>query len=1085
MQQAETNRAACSCADWQSGAVPHAWVQKAETNRAPCGPTSRSWINWLAFAGLLFLVAAQSPGPAAGEEPADAFLAELCNRRHYDLALDYLTQMESSPLAPASFRRRIPLLRAETIIKSIEDLRNETVWEARMAEAQRLLEDFAANASTPEDRCFAAETLASLRFKQARFYLNKMEKPTHSDTERETSRARARELLQQSINAFTTARKITNDRLEELLKPGNDAATIDRATLDRLKDSFTQILLRMPIAGEFLADTWPAGSAEQKQLLEQAEKDYLVVWEKYFRYAAGVDACMFAARCRQKLGRDAEALQLLDELLTMDDKPELLPIKLKAALLAIESWRKTNPYPYEPVIQRLQPVLANLSRQQQRDPDWLAVQLEVAIALKAKADALVASGGANSEARDLNQSAASLAKTVARVPGAIQPRALELLATWNIEINAADEAGALTELPPESFDDARARALDLIGEIDSLRIEGLALKEKLKSAAEADRAGVEAALVTNGADLKAAVTKALAMLRIANGMVNEDTPRADRNHVRYLQAFCHLAAGRYLHAALIGEFLVDRYPGEEWTRQAAVFVVNSNAAMYEAAPADNRVFEQQRLAGICGKIIKLWPGSPEAGQAAEVLARLAVASNDMDAAQALVGTMAEGSGGRAAISLQLAQRIWNEVAQARVAAGAGATAEQQAAWAAKIEEARVLLASALESARPENADFSLARGSVLLARILNEKGDPLGAVDQLERPGLGALDLIKQQHPAVTGNDAAVILQRETLRTAITAYLGCMKAGGDVAQWIAKAEGVLEALRQQLAALPAEESRRELTGIYSAIATELKAQIRAIGEPAEQLNLANNLGVFLKSLAETASDGRTILWAASTMIDVADSLVSARPASGTQTSAGSLPPQSVASLFGTAVTLLEKARVTGFAGDAQEEALRLESGRYLGLAQRGAGNWDDAMKAFVEVLGARPSLLPAQLDAAETLQMQGVATKSATAVGLAMMGTEPRADPKTKRKSNVIWGWRQLVMVTRGKPEFAAVHARSLYGLIASRLEYGLLEPSPDAVKSAQTELVNFRTRDPELGGPEWKARFEALELRISQNIKQ
>ena len=183
-------------------------------------------------------------------------------------------------------------------------------------------------------------------------------------------------------------------------------------------------------------------------------------------------------------------------------------------------------------------------------------------------------------------------------------------------------------------------------------------------------------------------------------------------------------------------------------------------------------------------------------------------------------------------------------------------------------------------------DFSIARGSVLLARILNEKGDPLGAVDQLERPGLGALDLIKQQHPAVTGSDAAIILQRETFRTAITGYLGCMKAGGDVAQWIAKAEGVLEALRQQLGNLPAEESRRELTGIYSAIATELKSQIRAISDPAEQLNLATNLGVFLKSLAETASDGRTILWAASTMIDVADSLVSTsprRPASATAT----------------------------------------------------------------------------------------------------------------------------------------------------------------------------------------------------------
>ncbi|HMP79090.1 MAG TPA: hypothetical protein PKD54_06530, partial [Pirellulaceae bacterium] len=131
------------------------------------------------------------------------------------------------------------------------------------------------------------------------------------------------------------------------------------------------------------------------------------------------------------------------------------------------------------------------------------------------------------------------------------------------------------------------------------------------------------------------------------------------------------------------------------------------------------------------------------------------------------------------------------------------------------------------------------------------------------------------------------------------------------------------------------------------------------------------------------------------------------------------------------------------------------------------------------------AVVPIQLEAAHTLKQWAAATRNANTYGLAMMGTEPRTDPNNARnRKNVVWGYRQLVLALRDQETMREQWYEAYYHLIDSRLEYGLLMPSAEAVQSAQTELANLRARDDSMGGASWRPRFEKLERRIKENIQ-
>src|SRR5947207_12302194 len=103
------------------------------------GP-AREFIRRRFLFGLLLVTAVAVPAPA--NEPAQAFLDGLRERRYFDSALDYLNQAANDPAVPDSFKEMIPYERGTTLVQGAALQRDTAARESQLNEAQKALREF-------------------------------------------------------------------------------------------------------------------------------------------------------------------------------------------------------------------------------------------------------------------------------------------------------------------------------------------------------------------------------------------------------------------------------------------------------------------------------------------------------------------------------------------------------------------------------------------------------------------------------------------------------------------------------------------------------------------------------------------------------------------------------------------------------------------------------------------------------------------------------------------------------------------------------------------------------------------------------
>ncbi len=297
-------------------------------------------------------------------------------------------------------------------------------------------------------------------YRRSKVFLYRGESDRLTANEKESFDFKARDMLQGALGSYQKARQT----LRSLIDPDSpDAIRIDvedpstTARLKRFQGIYTQVRIRLPMVIEQLADTYPADSAERSTGLEAAIAEYNDVYSDYQRrYLAGLEAALYAGRCYQKLGKHKEVQLSLENIFNLSDNSTFKPLKRRAFLLAVDSWNRIDPYPYAEVIGRLEPVVNLLNRSEVREPDWLRIQLELAIAMHFKANVVKSQGGsrANSEAKEFDRAAARIMRGIARIPSEYRDQAKQLLSEWDIAVT--DSAADSNEKLPESFIDATA-----------------------------------------------------------------------------------------------------------------------------------------------------------------------------------------------------------------------------------------------------------------------------------------------------------------------------------------------------------------------------------------------------------------------------------------------------------------------------------------------------------------------------------------------------------------------------------------------------------------------------------------------------
>ena len=1003
---------------------------------------------------LVAALLAFAPNYCRGQEPAQEFLEAMRDGAYFELALEYLDRAEKNELTNKEFRDLIPLERARTLEQSLGRIRDLEIWETRLTEAQQQLTIYAKNAKDKEAQANAQLEQASLSRKQSRVYMMRSESDRLTKKEKEEQLMLARKALQKSLAGYTQSRAGFADLLKKL-RESNPEGPNEKAQRNKtLETSFLKSRLYMAIVQEGLSETY-TNKKKRNEYLEKAVAEFTDMWFDFSHRSQGVDACLFAARTHLKLKQYKKALERTSDIFMFPAVADFLPIKRKAAVVSADCWDALPEYPAEEVIEKLQPLVDSLNRRNANHPEWLIAQLSLAKAYRARAEQVREKNGKPSEINRLNKQAVILARKVSRLPSDVRDKSRELLAEWKIEVD---------DIPPDNpekitLEMILAKSRDMAGDLELLSISASQLRAKIAAAkAKGDEKSInklQGELDTVAGELNAKAEQILGTLQTGLELSNDSTRREDLNFIRYLQCYTYYSNNKFFEAVVIGEFLLDRYAAVKWTQQASGLVVKSYPRMGNG-PGAVESSDSQRLAKVCEQVIKRWPGTPEAIRSADTMAKIALTNKDFAAAAKYMETIPKSSPMRAELALKMGSSVWFSYDK------------DETKDPAKLQTTTDLLTEGVTGYNQESLTYQGALGALLLTKALLAQGEVQQAIDRLESPQteIAPLDLVKQKHSALAG-PKLTIYEKETYKTAISVYLQAM-AKGNPQKWIDRVESVLGALKA-IYQTEGEAGQARLVNIYKLVAAQLVNRFNEIEDTAQKVSTARSIDQFLTSLAKESNDANTVLWAGSTMLRLADEL-------------GESDAKLQKQMYESAAASLRRATEIGFAGAENEARMVQELKRQQAIARRGAGRYEDAVELLIEVLRERPSFLQAQIDAAVTLQAWGKSAQLSKAYAEALSGRDTYKDSESGRERQLVWGWKKLMSLTRGKDRLEDTYRQAYLGRIESLYEYGQLTEKQDAIQAAKQEIQNITNRDPEFGGGRWQRKFEELADRINNS---
>ena len=993
---------------------------------------------------------------SVAKEPAEKFVTALAANGYFEVAIEYLDGAQKDDLVDESFREKIPFEKAKVLILSIASQRNAQQREARLNEADRLLSEYSKQLKDADKALEVVEIGANIKIKRAESNIAQSKNERLTDAEKKETLEKAQKLLDSARKQYQQARQELRTRIENFQIDPEDPNSLKAKK--SLQESYVRVRTKLPLVTELIADTLNAGSPQQKKMFTEAVKENQDVYKDYRKQGAVFvfEAAINGARAAQKAGDHKTALSLLEDVFLLGEGTTANRLKKNAMLIAVDSWNQIKPYPFEDVVKLLEKPISLLNRNEVRDPSWQRLQLEFGKAQLILAESLKAKAGKENlaMARELNRESGKIIRKVARASGPYREDARSLIGQYKLSFSEQEED---TEAKPiKTFFEAKDRGSEMIAEIAELQNEISQAKRSLPSLTDAKRKAETLAMIEeNSQKLDRKTEAALNLYQTALSLSNDQTPRVDINFIHYQRAICYYIQDKPLQAAVIAEFLLDKYPTVDWSKQASTYIISGFSSLLAEAPKDDRDYETNKLKSSCLEIIQRWPGSNEAATAASKMTEIAIKGNDLATAEEFFTKIPQSSPVRNQLASAVGQKLWFKYRTDKDLS----EKERQA----MLLKTKNLLTDAI-SAAGSDINYITASSALSLVDVFVEQKQFDAAIKQLETETIAPLDLVKQKHPAISDPRYADRYRRNTYLSAIKTYMGAMGTGANFDSMIDKATGVLSSLKSELESSNDPQATARLTAIYKNMAQELKSQFEELKTLEERKKFASGLATFLGTIERQSTDAPTVLWSGSTLLNTASSLAM----QGAETEA--------APLFKQAVSALDRAEKMGI----NDPNLKLALRQQRALALRGSGDFEGAVNTFIELLKEK-SAVNLQIDAAETLQMWGQVKSNKDAYAKAMMGTGRYKDGK--REKNAVWGWRKLVQVTRGKENLNEIYRTSLYNSIKSRLEYGVLAKNKKAIESALNELEKSLERFQFLKTGPWSKKFDDLVAAIKSNL--
>lgn len=1064
----------------------------------------RSWLRKSLLVALT-AVAVSLPATATetwAEEPASQFLEKLRENGYFDLANEYLKRMEKSPLAPIEFRETI-LFEQALILMAIS--RSETDFDARQTrldEAQNKFEEFLVAKKNHDYAPKAKSELANVIVERARVKVAEANRDKNANRKPQLLNE-AQQFFEEALEKFKESEEEIRRKLESLpkaLDPDRDAKRIEFR--DELRADYVKVQMVQAVILHEMADA-TSDKKQKDELLQRAADAYGEIYKKYRRRLAGLYARLHQGRCYQEMGGNKniiEALSYYQDLLDQPDEPQPFRVlRTKTLVQALQCWldESHEEKPLDTALEKSSEWALQIRPNEYSDEDWLKLYYEVARAYKLKIDTL--NEKSPERGRYLKEARRLVDHGLKYAEGDLQSEFSKLKA----DLGGKIEPEAKPD--PKTFVDAYQAGRDAMTVLQQQKAMMNILTKRLESTDDPD---AKKEIQAKTAETKEAMidtrSDAIDYLRRALAMADKETSIDDVNNVRYYLCYLYYSQEDYYEAGTLGEFMARYFPGHPGAKNCATVARASFLNLYNAAPEDDRDFETERVIDVCNTIYDKWEGDQEAEDALITLIKFMVQPKtigntrmvppeNLAKAKEYLSKIDADSDRRGEAELTAGQAMWSSylkgLSQWRkwndqeepAPAGVDLAARKQELDALKLE-AQQTLKNGIERMKESGIDKTLATAVVSLCQIYVDAEQAQDAIALLEDPEIGALTLVKNNHEAVQREGLA----EETYKTALRAYIGALPGASDKAAYIAKAEGVMDAMNERVGG--DEAGKQKLVSIYVSLAKDVELQIER-ASAANKDALTQGFATFLDKVGKTATEFSVMNWVAENFYALGEA---------SNTGRGEVPEDAkryYAEAAEQYQALIDKAPSAQDISPEMVIQLRLRLANVL----RRQGKFVQSMDQFEEVLKDkdRNSMLNVQVDAAETYMEWAASEIGVPKLYLVAI----RGGRKNASGQYNIWGWSAIARRLGGqlakhgetmdkttKDKFTDTMHQALRQKAQSYYEYALTQDDPDRRKKflgyAKDDIRITARRYPDMGGATQKKEYDQL-LRDVQGALQ
>jgi tetratricopeptide (TPR) repeat protein len=577
------------------------------------------------------------------------------------------------------------------------------------------------------------------------------------------------------------------------------------------------------------------------------------------------------------------------------------------------------------------------------------------------------------------------------------------------------------------------------------------------------------------------------LFRQAMTLVEADTDPKQLNEVRYFLCWLYWESADYYRAAVLGEFIAQRYPNHPASGSAAKIAMASFERLYNEAIAarrkrDNGDFEGSHMAQMAELIAKRSPGSEDADSAFAVLVSYAIRSGRIDQAEKLVGQASAKAKPR--LELQLGNAIWARYLD--MSRPAQTTPPDEAALEKLKAPAVKYLRSGFDSLRKEKEPPASELGvmtGLYLAQALLSDAKYAEAIDVLEDEKAGPLKLIARENPTAARPQFAI----EAYKAAMRAYVSVSPPQED------KAVDTMQSLEKAVnASGDAAKSAEQLNLIYIGMGAALQKQIeelRAAGKEQESKRVATAFAKFIDRIGtQQNSNWATRVWLAQSYYAMATDHQRAAKAGEAATGAAG-PLDNVSRVYFTKARDTYQQLIKEAANNPKlspSDGAVLVAKMRLAECYRALGQFDKALDAFSGILKEKESSLDVQRAAAMTYAERGQREDAKWFENAIHGGNKAKADGQ-----NLIWGWVKISTMAARAARKDVTFRDSFFDarLNIARCRYqAAMKKEGDArrddLSNAKQGIQSLARIYPDYGGERWKPQFEDLQSEIDKAMK-